>query len=100
MQEKYRTCYRDITRRRAYVNKLDEGDDASEELSKFVEENVVKSCNVLSMAGLSEKYTEIQPRQFGEQGTTSLKMQSLKDKLKRTFRSKIGFLAFHAMAAI
>ena len=83
----HRSCYRDFTRK-AYTNKPDENDDVFEELSNFVEENI--GCNVVSMADLFQTYSEIKSRKFGEQGTT-LKVQSLKDKLKRSFGSKIGF---------
>ena len=85
----HRSCYRDFTRK-AYTNKPDENDDVFEELSNFVEENIVKGCNVVSMADLFQTYSEIKSCKFGEQGTT-LKVRSLKDKLKRLFGSKIGF---------
>ena len=42
------------------------------------------------MADLFQTYSEIKSRKYGQQGTT-LKVQSLKDKLKRSFGSKIGF---------
>ena len=87
----HRSCYyRDFTRK-AYTNKPDENDDVFEELSNFVEEKIVKDCYVVSMADLFQTYSEIKSRKFGKQGTT-LKVQSLKDKLKRSFGSKIGFL--------
>ena len=46
------------------------------------------------MADLFQTYSEIKSRKFGEQGTT-LKVQSLKEKLKRSFGSKIGFWRPH-----
>ena len=73
----HRSCYRDFTRK-AYTNKPDENDDVFEELSNFVEENIVKRCNVVSMADLFQTYSEIKSRKFGGQGTT-LKVQSLKE---------------------
>ncbi|CAB3979227.1 Hypothetical predicted protein [Paramuricea clavata] len=51
----------------------------------------LQSCETENCAR-NLKYTDIQSQcQSGEQTTPPLKMQSLKDKLKRSFGSKVGF---------
>ena len=85
----HRTCYRDATRT-LYVKQGDENDEIFQELSTFVEEQVISECQVVLMTDLLQKYTEIQTSKFGRIHGT-FKIQSLKEKLTRRFGSQIGF---------
>ena len=85
----HRTCYRDITRKR--YAKQDHTDVVFQELAAIIEEKVITGCEVLRMADIYKQYEEIQSNQLGEENLQTIKVQSLKEKIQKSFGSKIGF---------
>lgn len=88
----HRTCYREITRKRdAKQASQDATDKVFLELTAVIEEKIIIGCEVIRMADLAERFAEIQAQLSCEQSPSSVKIQSLKEKIQKWFGAKVGF---------
>ena len=89
----HQSCYKKLVKKRdPKATESSDIDKIFEELSAIIHAKLINDCEVLRMSDVSRLYLETKVRLFGDVLETTLpSTQKLKEKLQKTFGSKIGF---------
>ena len=89
----HRSCYGEICKNcKTKLVASSNAETVFQELPAVIEEKVFLECEVLRMVDLTKKSLEIAERLFGaKHQISSPKVQRLKDKIQKSFGSKVGF---------